>query len=89
MPRVAKRSPQTVEQGSPLPRWIPPQLTLLSEMAPSGAQWLHEVKLDGFRMAARIEGGRARLLTNRSTGPAVVTTDMVTGSGAMRALSPA
>ena len=33
--------------------------------------------------------GRARLLTNRSTGPAVVTTDMVTGSGTMRALNPA
>jgi DNA ligase D-like protein (predicted ligase) len=35
----------------------------LTEVAPSGPQWLHEIKLDGFRMAARIEGGRARLLT--------------------------
>jgi bifunctional non-homologous end joining protein LigD len=35
----------------------------LSDAAPSGPQWLHEIKLDGFRMAARIEGGRARLLT--------------------------
>jgi DNA ligase D-like protein (predicted ligase) len=34
-----------------------------SETAPSGPQWLHEIKLDGFRMAARIEGDRARLLT--------------------------
>jgi ATP-dependent DNA ligase len=46
---------------APLPQWIPPQLTQLVETAPSGAQWLHEIKLDG--MAARIERGRPRLLT--------------------------
>jgi DNA ligase D-like protein (predicted ligase) len=47
----------------PLPRWIPPQLTQLADSAPSGPQWLHEIKLDGFRMAARIERGQPRLLT--------------------------
>jgi hypothetical protein len=31
--------------------------------APSGPQWLHDLKLDGFRMAARIDNGRAQLLT--------------------------
>ena len=29
--------------------------------APSGAQWVHEIKLDGYRMAARIEDGRVKL----------------------------
>jgi ATP-dependent DNA ligase len=29
----------------------------------SGPQWLHEIKLDGFRMAARIDHNRAQLLT--------------------------
>jgi bifunctional non-homologous end joining protein LigD len=48
---------------SRLPQWIPPQLTQLVETAPSGSQWLHEIKLDGFRMAGRIERGQARLLT--------------------------
>ena len=43
-----------------LPAWIEPQLCLLVERAPSG---VHEIKLDGFRMAARIEHGRAQLLT--------------------------
>jgi ATP-dependent DNA ligase len=47
----------------PLPRWIEPQLCKLATKAPSGAQWVHEIKLDGYRMAARIEGGRAKLLT--------------------------
>ena len=31
--------------------------------APDGAEWLHEIKFDGYRMHARVEGGRARLLT--------------------------
>ena len=47
----------------PFPQWIPPQLTQLVETAPSGSKWLHEIKLDGFRMAGRIERGQARLLT--------------------------
>src|SRR5271154_6413264 len=62
MPRLAKRSPKAIE----LPRWIAPQLTQLSHAAPSGPQWLHEIKLDGFRMAGRIERGRAQLLTRTS-----------------------
>jgi ATP-dependent DNA ligase len=33
---------------SSLPQWIPPQLAQLVEKAPSGAQWLHEIKLDVF-----------------------------------------
>ena len=48
---------------SPLPRWITPQLCQPVENAPSGPQWLHEIKLDGFRMSARIERGPVRLLT--------------------------
>jgi bifunctional non-homologous end joining protein LigD len=41
------------KKGSPLPAFIPPQLSQPVEKAPSGPQWLHEIKLDGFRMAAR------------------------------------
>jgi ATP-dependent DNA ligase len=35
----------------------------LTEAAPAGPQWLHEIKLDGFRMAPRIDRGQAQLLT--------------------------
>ena len=42
---------------------IPRQLCRLVETAPSGPQWLHEIKLDGFRMFARIERGPVHLLT--------------------------
>ena len=50
-------------RGVPLPSFVPPQLSRPVEKPPSGAQWLHEIKLDGYRMAARIENGRVQLLT--------------------------
>jgi bifunctional non-homologous end joining protein LigD len=46
-----------------LPRWVEPQLAKLVEKAPTGPQWVHEIKFDGFRMAARIERGQVQLLT--------------------------
>jgi ATP-dependent DNA ligase len=45
------------------PQWIEPQLTKLSTKAPSGPQWIHEIKFDGYRMAARIDQGKVKLLT--------------------------
>ena len=31
--------------------------------APAGKDWLHEIKYDGYRMHARIDGGQVKLLT--------------------------
>jgi ATP-dependent DNA ligase len=74
MARIAERSatsPKTKRSSSretaihisPPPDWIEPQLCKLAERAPSGDGWVHEVKFDGFRMAARIDRGDVRLLT--------------------------
>jgi bifunctional non-homologous end joining protein LigD len=75
MSRVVKRSAsQAVKSGrsrrdSTLPRFISPQLSKPVEKPPSGPQWLHEIKLDGYRMAARIDNGHVQLLTGPgSTG---------------------
>ncbi len=46
-----------------LPDWIRPQLTQLVDAAPDGDQWLHEIKYDGYRMHARLDGGAVKLLT--------------------------
>jgi bifunctional non-homologous end joining protein LigD len=35
----------------------------LAETAPEGGEWAHELKWDGYRMHARIDGGSVRLLT--------------------------
>ena len=42
-----------------------PQLALLVKEPPGGDEWLHEVKLDGFRIGCAVEGGRATLLSRR------------------------
>jgi DNA ligase D-like protein (predicted ligase) len=46
----------------PPPKFIRPQLSLLVEAPPSGADWAHELKYDGYRIHARLVGG-TRLLT--------------------------
>jgi DNA ligase D-like protein (predicted ligase) len=69
MPRVVKRSASPVAKSGPSRRsagprqFVTPQLSQPVEKPPSGAQWLHEIKLDGYRMAARITNGRVQLLT--------------------------
>ena len=45
------------------PKWIEPQLTRLVDEAPAGDSWLHEIKYDGYRMHARIDGRDIKLLT--------------------------
>jgi len=53
-----------VKPASP-PAWIKPQLAALAEKAPDGSDWLHEIKFDGYRMHARLDAGRAQILTRR------------------------
>jgi bifunctional non-homologous end joining protein LigD len=48
---------------SPPPQFIRPQLSLLVETPPSGPDWAHEIKYDGYRIHARLVRGEARLLT--------------------------
>ena len=46
-----------------MPKWIKSQLTRLVDEAPAGDGWLHEIKYDGYRMHARIDGRDIKLLT--------------------------
>ena len=45
------------------PKWIKPQLCKLAAKAPSGPLWVHEIKFDGYRIAARIDQRAVQLLT--------------------------
>src|SRR4051794_29736998 len=40
--------------------WIKPELAALVKDAPDGPDWLHEIKLDGYRMHARLDGGKVQ-----------------------------
>ncbi len=49
----------------PPPDFVPPSLATLYDKAPSGPDWLHEIKFDGYRMQARLENGQVQLLTRK------------------------
>jgi bifunctional non-homologous end joining protein LigD len=48
-----------------LPDFVPPSLATLHATAPSGKDWLHEIKFDGYRVEARLDRGKVRLLTRK------------------------
>lgn len=54
---------QQARHAHELPTWIRPQLTELVKEAPDRAEWLHEIKFDGYRFHARFEHGDVKLLT--------------------------
>jgi bifunctional non-homologous end joining protein LigD len=45
-----------------MPDGLKPQLATVADKA-RGAEWVHEIKYDGYRLLARIEGGKVRLIT--------------------------
>ena len=48
-----------------LPVFLEPSLASLCEKPPTGPKWIHEIKYDGYRMQARIDGRTIRLLTRK------------------------
>ena len=46
-----------------MPDFVGPELALQADKPPAGEGWLHEIKLDGYRIQARKDGGRVQLLT--------------------------
>jgi bifunctional non-homologous end joining protein LigD len=63
-PKRARRG-KDPEGGEPLPDFIAPSLATLTAQAPSGAGWVHEIKFDGYRIEARLDRGKVRLLTRK------------------------
>jgi bifunctional non-homologous end joining protein LigD len=64
-PRGAPPPPPEEAPSRPLPDDFRPQLPVLVKTAPRGDEWLHELKFDGYRILARIEGNDVRLVTRR------------------------
>jgi bifunctional non-homologous end joining protein LigD len=54
------KSPSAVDVTLP---HIEPQLATAAERAPLGPGWVHEIKYDGYRLIAELNGGVVRLLT--------------------------
>jgi bifunctional non-homologous end joining protein LigD len=63
-PAAATNGPPVGARKAALPGELRPELaTLVDEVPRDDAQWLYEIKFDGYRMLARIEGGRVQLVT--------------------------
>ena len=63
-PAPAKKSSRAAHDR--LPDFVPPSLATLHSAAPRGGDWLHEIKYDGYRIQARLDRGKVRLLTRKS-----------------------
>ena len=46
-----------------MPRLFTPQVPMPAREVPTGTEWIHEIKLDGLRTFACIEGGRIEMIT--------------------------
>jgi bifunctional non-homologous end joining protein LigD len=46
-----------------MPNFVEPQLAKLTDVPPEGSDWVHEVKLDGYRSQLRVSGGQSRIRT--------------------------
>ncbi len=51
--------------AGPLPAFVPPMLARLAEAPPEGEGWLHEIKLDGYRIQLRLDRQEVRALTRK------------------------
>src|SRR5262245_57062505 len=51
--------------AGPMPDFIAPQLCEPVVRPPSGQDWLHEIKLDGYRMQLRVEAGGVAMRTRK------------------------
>jgi bifunctional non-homologous end joining protein LigD len=61
----AKPPRRTRKRGDAMPNFIAPQLCKRVNRPPAGDEWVHEVKLDGYRVQIRIEDGEAVMLTRK------------------------
>jgi len=48
-----------------LPAFVTPCLASLADKAPDSGNWVHEIKFDGYRVQARLELGKVKLLTRK------------------------
>jgi len=64
-PESVKRAPRRAARAkkAALPQFIAPQLATLVTAPPKSADWVYEVKHDGYRMLSRLEQGEVKLFT--------------------------
>ena len=68
-------------EKSAMPGFIKPQLATFKTRAPKGDQWLHEIKLDGYRVQIHLNRGRKKVYTRNgldwTPGQAIIDGEVV------------
>jgi bifunctional non-homologous end joining protein LigD len=61
--RTAKHDAKPATPSKSSDTFVPLMLCMLVDRPPDGPEWVHEIKLDGYRIEAAVSNGQARLLT--------------------------
>lgn len=65
--RPARRAPTVGKiagvKAAALPKFVAPELATLAARPPEGGDWLHEIKIDGYRVYCRRDGDKVFFLT--------------------------
>jgi bifunctional non-homologous end joining protein LigD len=64
-PSMAKAKRGARKSAGAMPEFIAPQLCKSLSRPPSGSDWVHEIKFDGYRMQLRVENGKAAMRTRK------------------------
>ena len=56
---------RTSKAAGSMPSFVPPQLCKRVGRPPTGQDWVHEIKLDGYRMQLRVDDGEAVMRTRK------------------------
>jgi bifunctional non-homologous end joining protein LigD len=62
--RVSRSSRRAAHKAA-MPAFIPPQLCKRVGRPPTGQEWVHEIKLDGYRMQLKSSEGKAEMRTRK------------------------
>src|SRR5262245_15004740 len=63
--KAAPEKPANKRRASKMPEFIAPQLCKSVSRPPVGADWVHEIKLDGYRMQLRVADGETVMRTRK------------------------
>lgn len=80
-PRAAGEIDLSAAVAAPMPDFIPPMLATLATDPFDDPDWLFEVKWDGYRVEAAVDGGRVRLWTRRRQDAAAYFPDLAAAGG--------
>jgi bifunctional non-homologous end joining protein LigD len=63
--RSAKRAAARSDKRKKPPAFVPLSLAAFYDKPPSGSNWIHEIKFDGYRLETRLDAGGVQLLTRK------------------------